>query len=113
RNRTPWCAPDRRARWCNAAGCRAAWCFPFWFSDEGEVGFGAQHPGPDGFKMPELALQLLGHGVHVAKAALQRMALEDRSGARGVPGEIDRLARLVDGVGGRHANGDALLHGNH
>ena len=31
--------------------------------------------------MPELALQLLGHGMDVAEAALQRMVLEDRGGS--------------------------------
>jgi hypothetical protein len=34
--------------------------------------------------MAKPSLQLLGHGVHVAEAALQRMVLEDRGGARGV-----------------------------
>ena len=58
--------------------------------------------------MPDLALQLLGHGVDVAEAALQRMVFEDRGGARGVIGEVDRLARLVNGVGGGHADVDAL-----
>ena len=49
--------------------------------------------------MPELALQLLGHGVNVAEAAFQRMILEDRGSAGGVVGEIDGLPRLVNGVG--------------
>ncbi len=53
-------------------------------------------------KVAEPALQLLGHGVDVAEAALQRMVLEDRGGARGIVGEVDRLARLVDGVGRGH-----------
>ena len=91
-------SPDRRARWCNAAVRRAAWIFSL---DEGEVGVGAHHPGADGFKMAEPALQLLGHGVDVAEAALQRMVLEDRGGAGGIVGEVDRLACLVDGMGGR------------
>ena len=60
-------------------------------------------------KCDEPALQLLGHGVDVAEAALQRMALEDRGGAGGIVGEVDRLARLVDGVGRGHADGDAMV----
>src|SRR6202158_3866951 len=58
--------------------------------------------------MPELTLQLLGHGMDVAEAALQRMVFEDRRGTRRIVSEIDRFARFVDGVGRRHANGDAL-----
>src|SRR6266852_4411435 len=82
----------------------------FLLLDEGEVGIGAHHPGADGFKMPELALQLLGYGVDVAEAALQWMVLEDRRGARGIVGEVDRLARLVDGVGRGHPDIDALRY---
>jgi hypothetical protein len=60
--------------------------------------------------MSELALQLLGHGVDVAEAPLQRMVFEDRRGARGVIGEVDCLSRLVNGVGGGHADVHALSH---
>src|SRR5882757_6731326 len=59
--------------------------------------------------MAEPALQLLGHGVDVTEAAFQRMVLEDRRGSGGMIGEVDRLARLVDGVGSGQADGDALL----
>ena len=59
--------------------------------------------------MAEPALQLLGHGMDVAEAALQRMAVEDRRGAGGIVGEVDRLARLVDGVGRGAADGDAMV----
>ena len=58
--------------------------------------------------MPDLALQLLGHGVDIAEPAFQRVVLEDRGGTGGIIGEVDRLARLVDGVGSGHANRDAL-----
>src|SRR3977135_3410143 len=81
--------------------------------DKGEVGIGAHHPGADGFKVPELSLQLLGYGVDIAEAALQRMVLEDRGGARGIVGEVDRLARLVNGMGRGHADRDALLNRDH
>ena len=57
--------------------------------------------------MGKPALQLLGHGVDVAEAALQRMVLEDRGGAGGVVGEVDGLACLVDGVGRGTADDDA------
>src|SRR6266702_2889665 len=82
----------------DADGFKRRWVQMQKSSNEGEVGFGAQHPGADGFKMPDLALKLLGHGVHVAEAAFQRMILEDRGSAGGVVGEVDRLARLVDGI---------------
>src|SRR6266404_3920297 len=81
--------------------------------DKGEVGIGAHHPGADGFKMPELSLQLLGYGVNIAEAALQRMVLEDSGGACSIVGEVDRLARLVNGVGGGHADRDALFDRDH
>src|SRR5437879_1875320 len=59
--------------------------------------------------MAEPALQLLGHGVDVAEAPLQRMTLEDRGGAGRVIGEVDGLARLVNGVGRSAAHGDAVI----
>ncbi len=60
--------------------------------------------------MGKPALQLLGDGMDVAEAALQRMAFEDRSGARRIVGEIDRLARLMNRVGRGHADDDAVVH---
>ena len=58
--------------------------------------------------MPELALQLLRHGVDVAEAALQRMVFEDRGSPGGVVGKVHRLARLVNGMGRGHADVHAL-----
>src|SRR5438445_903848 len=55
------------------------------------------------------ALQLLGHGMNVTEATLERMVLEDRGGAGRVVGEVDRLTCLVDGMCRGHAYGDALL----
>src|SRR6266436_865894 len=91
------------AKWHGCSPCKKVGL------DEGEVGLDAQHPGADGFKMAEPALQLLSHGVDVAESTLQRMPLEDRGGSGGVIGEINRLAPLVDGVGGGHADDDALF----
>src|SRR5579859_439620 len=80
------------------------WLYP------SEVGFGAHHPGADGFEMAEAPLQLLGHGMNIAEAALQRMALEDRSRAGCVVSEVDRLARFVNRMRCSHAHGHALRH---
>ena len=63
--------------------------------------------------MRETALQLLGDGVDVAEAALQRMAFEDRGGAGGIVGEIDGFASAMNGVGRGHAQGDAMIDGEH
>ena len=59
--------------------------------------------------MSDLPLQLLGYSVDIAEAALERVVLEDRGGAGRVIGEVDRLTRLVDGMGRGHAHSDALL----
>src|SRR6476469_2115370 len=59
--------------------------------------------------MAQPPLQLLGHGVDIAEAALQRMVLEDRGGAGGRIGEVYGLACLVDGMGCGHPDRDPLL----
>ena len=55
-----------------------------------------------------MRLALLGHGVQVAEAPLERILVEDRGGAGGVIDEVDHLARLLDGEAGHAAAGDAL-----
>src|SRR5689334_14045241 len=63
--------------------------------------------------MAQPSLQLLSHRVDVAKAAFQWMVVEDRRGAGSIVSEVDRLACLVDGVGGGHAHSDAPGDRNH
>src|SRR5215510_9910432 len=57
----------------------------------------------------EVPLALLGHGVQVAEATLERVLLEDRGRARRVIGIVHNLARRMDGVAGHATGGDALL----
>src|SRR5262249_60305230 len=59
----------------------------------------------------EVPLALLGHGVQVAEAPLERVLLEDRGRARRVIGIVHNLARRMDGVAGHATGGDALLLG--
>ena len=47
----------------------------------------------------ELRLHLLDHGVHVAEAPLERIALEDRGSAGGVIDGVDDVFRLMHRVG--------------
>ena len=63
---------------------------------------------PSASKFVHVRLALLGHGVQVAEAPLERILVEDRVGAGGVIGEIHHLARLLDGEAGDAAAGDAL-----
>ena len=59
--------------------------------------------------MASASLQLLGDGMDVTEAPLQRMGVEDRRGAGRIIGEVDSLAASVDRMGGGHSDGHALL----
>jgi hypothetical protein len=58
----------------------------------------------DDFEVGQVCLHLLAHGVHVAEAAFERIALEDRRRAGGVIDGVDDLAREVAGVAGGRAH---------
>src|SRR5271168_2043632 len=60
---------------------------------------------PDGFEMDRAALALLGPGVDVAQAALERVLVKDRGGARGAIDRSNNVARLLD----RPGRGEAQL----
>src|SRR5690348_5461555 len=59
----------------------------------------------DGFEMDGAALALLGPGVDVAQAALERVFVKDRGGAGGVVDARDDVAGLLD----RPGRGEAQL----
>src|SRR3954463_11208605 len=50
---------------------------------------------PHHLEIGELRLHLLDHGVHVAEAALERIALKDRGGAGGVIDCVEDVLRLM------------------
>src|ERR1700758_5528942 len=53
----------------------------------------------DGFEMDRAALALLGAGVDVAQAALERVLVKDRGGPSGVVDRRDDVAGLLDRPG--------------
>src|SRR5262249_37504367 len=64
---------------------------------------------PERLDVRKVPLALLGHGVQVAEAPLERVLLENRGRARRVIGIVHDLACGMDGVAGHPASGDALL----
>src|SRR6267378_5682487 len=63
------------------------------------LGRHAEQDPPDLFEMGGACLDLLRKRVHVAEAALERAAREDRVDARSLVGEVCRLDRALDRVG--------------
>jgi len=61
----------------------------------------------------QAALELLGHRVDVAEAALERIALEDGGPAGGVIDGVHHVRRLLRGVGRGHADRHALVEAQH
>src|SRR5467141_4221347 len=63
------------------------------------LGRHAEQDPPDLFEMGGACLDLLRKRVHVAEAALERAAREDRVDARSLVGEVYHLGRPLDRVG--------------
>src|SRR6478752_4639083 len=71
------------------------------------------HQGlPRGFEVRQMRLALRQSRVHVAEAALERAAFEDRRRASGVIGEIYHRARLIHRAGDRNTQTRALAGGD-
>src|SRR5262249_45281415 len=69
----------------------------------------AEEVAADRFVDRELRLRLLRHRMHVAKAALERIALEHRGGASGKIDGLGDLPRGLRRVDRRHTQPDALI----
>lgn len=65
----------------------------------------------DGLKVGISALHLLADCVNVSEPALECASTEDGRGPSLMISDIDDFPRLMDGVGGGHADGDALIDG--
>src|SRR6185503_1823951 len=91
-----------RVRTARRAGGRAL--------QKGLIGLEAQEVPADGLEVGLAALELLGHGVDVAKAPLEGAAGEDGARPGRVMDRIHHLLGLVDAVGGGEANLHPLLH---
>src|SRR6266446_10644142 len=63
------------------------------------LGRHAEQDPPDLFEMGGACLDLLRKRVHIAEAALERAAREDRVDARSLVGEVCHLDRAMDRVG--------------
>src|SRR5262249_57317467 len=62
------------------------------------------------FENRKLRLGLLRHRMHVAEAALERIAFEDRGGAGGEISRLGDLARLLARMNRGHAQPHALAY---
>src|ERR1700680_386688 len=63
------------------------------------LGRHAEQDLPDRLEMGAACLDLLRERVHVAEAALERAAREDRVDARSLVGEVCHLGRALDRIG--------------
>src|SRR5258708_13534141 len=64
-----------------------------------DLGWHAEQDLPDRLEMSAACLDLVRERVHIAEAALERAAREDRVDARSLVGEVYHLGRPLDRVG--------------
>src|SRR6202011_2996180 len=70
----------------------------------------AEQDLPDRLEMGAASLDLLRERVHVAEAALERAAREDRVDARCLVGEVRHLGRALDRVGAGEPHAGPIGH---
>ena len=81
-------------------------------SEPGEaVGLEAEPVSPNRLIMLLPALQLLRYGMDVAKAPFERVGGENRVGSGGMIGDVDDIARLVNGKSCSEPDRHSLVEG--